>query len=219
MSSTSTALLFERNGEPADVLQLHDQQHLPALKDTDITVEILSAPINPSDINTIQGKYPLQPQLPGIPGHEGVGRVVNVGGQVSGLSPGDHVVPLASALGTWRSAGVFAADDWHKVPADLAIPSAATLCINPPTALCMLEHFVDLQPGDVVIQNGATSAVGQHVIQLAKAKGLKTINVIRDRRMDECYELPQLAFNSESASFVIDSQSWFAAAPGVRTRL
>lgn len=42
MSSTSTALLFERNGEPADVLQLHDQQHLPSLKDTDITVEILS---------------------------------------------------------------------------------------------------------------------------------------------------------------------------------
>jgi hypothetical protein len=32
---------------------------------------------------------------------------------------------------------------------------------SPPTALCMLEQFVELQPGDVVIQNGATSAVGQ----------------------------------------------------------
>eukprot|EP00878_Enallax_costatus_P043859 GHUV01051957.1.p2 GENE.GHUV01051957.1~~GHUV01051957.1.p2 ORF type:complete len:202 (+),score=70.47 GHUV01051957.1:912-1517(+) len=45
----------------------------------------------------------------------------------------------------------------------------------------MLESIVELQPGDVVVQNGATSAVGQHVIQFAKAKGLKTVNVIRDR--------------------------------------
>jgi trans-2-enoyl-CoA reductase len=35
--------------------------------------------------------------------------------------------------------------------------------------------------GDYVIQNGANSAVGQSVIQIAKAWGLKTINVVRDR--------------------------------------
>ncbi len=44
----------------------------------------MQAPINPSDINTVQGKYPLQPQLPGgVPGHEGVGRVEVVGSAVS----------------------------------------------------------------------------------------------------------------------------------------
>jgi trans-2-enoyl-CoA reductase len=44
-----------------------------------------------------------------------------------------------------------------------------------------LEDFVQLKSGDVIIQNGANSAVGQAVIQLAKQKGVKTINVIRDR--------------------------------------
>jgi hypothetical protein len=39
---SSTALLFERNGEPSDVLQLHSQLQLPSLQDTDISVEILS---------------------------------------------------------------------------------------------------------------------------------------------------------------------------------
>lgn len=34
-------------------------------------------------------------------------------------------------------------------------------CCSPPTALCMLEAIVQLQPGDTVVQNGATSAVGQ----------------------------------------------------------
>ena len=35
--------------------------------------------------------------------------------------------------------------------------------------------------GDVIIQNGSNSGVGQSVIQLAAAWGLRTINVIRTR--------------------------------------
>lgn len=35
--------------------------------------------------------------------------------------------------------------------------------------------------GDTVIQNAANSGVGQAVIQLAAAKGVHTINVVRDR--------------------------------------
>jgi NADPH:quinone reductase-like Zn-dependent oxidoreductase len=36
-------------------------------------------------------------------------------------------------------------------------------------------------PGDIIVQNGANSAVGQVVIQLAKDMGVRTINLIRDR--------------------------------------
>lgn len=35
--------------------------------------------------------------------------------------------------------------------------------------------------GDSVIQNAANSGVGQAVIQIAAARGINTINVIRDR--------------------------------------
>lgn len=46
----------------------------------------LQSPINPSDVNTVQGKYPLQPPLPGaIPGHEGVAEVQAVGPEVGQL--------------------------------------------------------------------------------------------------------------------------------------
>lgn len=45
---------------------------------------VLQAPINPSDINTIQGKYPITPKLPGaVPGHEGVAKVLATGNKVS----------------------------------------------------------------------------------------------------------------------------------------
>ena len=53
---------------------------------------------------------------------------------------------------------------------------AATMLVNPPTAYRMLKDFVKLKPGDTVIQNGANSAVGQAVIQIAKAWDLRTVS-------------------------------------------
>ena len=45
----------------------------------------------------------------------------------------------------------------------------------------MLEDFVSLKAGDVVVQNGATSMVGQCIIQLSYLQGIQTINIVRDR--------------------------------------
>jgi len=45
----------------------------------------------------------------------------------------------------------------------------------------MLNDFMALEAGDWVVQNGANSAVGEAVIQIAAAKGLKTVNLVRDR--------------------------------------
>lgn len=44
-----------------------------------------------------------------------------------------------------------------------------------------MSIWIDLYAGDSVIQNAANSGVGQAVIQIAKASGIKTINVVRDR--------------------------------------
>jgi mitochondrial enoyl-[acyl-carrier protein] reductase / trans-2-enoyl-CoA reductase len=55
------------------------------------------------------------------------------------------------------------------------------MVINPPTALQLLEEFVRLNPGDTVIQTGATSSVGKYVIQLCRQRDVHTINIIRDR--------------------------------------
>jgi NADPH:quinone reductase-like Zn-dependent oxidoreductase len=42
----------------------------------------IQAPVNPSDINQIEGKYPIKPSLPAVAGNEGVGVVRSVGSQV-----------------------------------------------------------------------------------------------------------------------------------------
>ena len=53
------------------------------------------------------------------------------------------------------------------------------LRINPPTALLLLTDIVTLKPGDWLIQNVANSAVGRLLIPLARARGVKTMNVVR----------------------------------------
>jgi NADPH:quinone reductase-like Zn-dependent oxidoreductase len=53
------------------------------------------------------------------------------------------------------------------------------LAINPPTAALLLSEYVSLKPGDWVVQNAANSSVGRWVISFAKARGLKTVNIVR----------------------------------------
>src|SRR6202040_1509845 len=57
------------------------------------------------------------------------------------------------------------------------------LAINPPTAALLLSEYVNLKPGEWVVQNSANSAVGRWVIAFAKARGLKTANIVRRQEL------------------------------------
>uniref|UniRef100_Q2TA23 Enoyl-[acyl-carrier-protein] reductase, mitochondrial n=1 Tax=Bos taurus TaxID=9913 RepID=Q2TA23_BOVIN len=174
------ALVYGHHGDPAKVVELKNLE-LAAVGGSDVHVKMLAAPINPSDINMIQGNYGLLPQLPAVGGNEGVGQVVAVGSGVTGVKPGDWVIPANPGLGTWRTEAVFGEEELITVPSDIPLQSAATLGVNPCTAYRMLVDFERLRPGDSIIQNASNSGVGQAVIQIAAARGLRTINVLRDR--------------------------------------
>lgn len=183
-SPPSKAVLYDQHGPPDQVLRVVD---VPPVEvgERDVCVRMLAAPINPSDINRVQGVYPVRPPLPAaVGGYEGVGQVHAVGPAVArgSLSPGDWVIPSPPSFGTWQTYIVKPQDVWHKVRSEyVPMEYAATVTVNPLTALRMLHDFVKLSPGDAIVQNGATSIVGQCVIQLAKVQGLRTINIIRDR--------------------------------------
>lgn len=173
-------LLYRNHGDPSQVVQLENVD-LPPVGPHSVLVKMLAAPINPADINMVQGTYAILPDLPTVGGNEGVGQVAEVGSQVTTLKVGDWVIPRDTGLGTWRTAAVLSAEDLISLPSDIPLLSAATLSVNPCTAIRMLSDFEDLKPGDSVIQNAANSGVGQAVIQIAAARGVHTINVVRDR--------------------------------------
>src|SRR6202045_4461398 len=81
-------------------------------------------------------------------------------------------------------------EDAIPIGAGVDLAQAAMLRINPATAQLLLEDPVALAPGDWVIQNVANSAVGRHLIVLAKARGVRTVNVVR--RDDVAAELKAL---------------------------
>ncbi|XP_056855845.1 enoyl-[acyl-carrier-protein] reductase, mitochondrial isoform X2 [Raphanus sativus] len=180
MSPPSKAIVYEQQGSPDSVTRL---VNLPPVevRDNDVCVKMIAAPINPSDINRIEGVYPVRPPVPAVGGYEGVGEVYAVGSNVSALSPGDWVIPSPPSSGTWQTYVVKEESVWHKIDKSCPMEYAATITVNPLTALRMLEDFKPLASGDSVVQNGATSIVGQCVIQLARLRGISTINIIRDR--------------------------------------
>lgn len=127
------------------------------------------------------GKYGESPKLPFIPGNEAVAEVLECGENVQNIQAGDRVIPIGGLVGTWRTHAIYPNEDLLKVPPNVDNVNAATITVNPATAFRMLRDFVELNPGDTVIQNGANSAVGQAVIQLCKNWDLRSVNVIRDR--------------------------------------
>ena len=143
----------------------------------EIVFDVLAFPINPADLSFCRGNYRLHPPLPATPGAECVGRVTAVGAGVTDLKPGDLVINLERE--NWAQRRRVRAQDAIPIPAGLDLRQAAMLRINPATAQLLLEDHVALNPGDWVVQNVANSAVGRHLIVLAKARGWRTINVVR----------------------------------------
>jgi NADPH:quinone reductase-like Zn-dependent oxidoreductase len=165
-----------RGPVPQDVIEAVELQ-LPPIGTGQVLVKVLAAPINPSDVLTLTGEYGMLPPLPAIGGNEGVGEVLEVAADVGNLKVGQTVL-LPVGCGTWRTHLI--AEARQLIPLPSADPQQlAMLTVNPPTAYLMLRDFVDLQPGEWVIQNAANSGVGSYLIQLAKIRGLKTVNVVR----------------------------------------
>ncbi|KAJ7115763.1 NAD(P)-binding protein [Mycena epipterygia] len=188
------AIVYTQNGEPSQVLSSLTFKALPPPAPNSLNIRFLLSPVNPADINVIQGVYPAKPALTplvnGDPvfvgGNEGLAEVTQVGSGVSGLTRGDWVVMTKSQAGTWSSSKNVGSQDVLKLPraAGLTEVHGATMTVNPPTAYNMLNDFVTLEKNEWVVQNGANSAVGQAVIQIAASRGLKTLNLVRKRFVD-----------------------------------
>ena len=168
---------FARYGVPHEVCDWVEVENPGAPEADEVVVAVEAAPINPADLLIIEGRYPGPTELPAPLGIEGVGRVLAAGSGVTDLAAGDRVMSLARA--NWAERITIKAAQAIKLPAGLDVLQAAMMKANPATALLMLRDYVDLKEGDWVIQNAANSAVGRHVIRLAKARGLHTVNVVR----------------------------------------
>src|SRR5712671_13387 len=165
-------------GNPVDGLEYVDIPEPDAPGANQVLIGVEFSPINPNDLMVAQGIYAYRPPLPTVIGNEGVGRVLAVGPGVESVKVGDRVLAPLSSF-TWRERMVISAVDLSTLPSDADPQQLAMLAINPPTAALLLSEYIDLKPGEWVVQNAANSGVGRWVIAFAKARGLKTVNIVR----------------------------------------
>lgn len=168
---------FSRFGRPEDVVECIEVDDPPAPAADEVVLDVLAFPINPADLLTIEGRYAVRPPLPSRVGAECVARVKVVGKEVHEVHEGDLVIPLDRD--NWVQRKVSKAARVIKIPAHVDPLQLAMLKVNPPTAWLMMTRYVDLAAGEWILQDAANSGVGHCLIQLARAEGLKTINIVR----------------------------------------
>src|SRR5258708_1786464 len=165
-------------GNPVEALKYVDIHAPEARGPNEVLISVEFSPINPSDLLLANGIYALRLALPTVIGNEAVGRVLDVGPGVQDVKLGDRVLAPLSSF-TWRERMVISADGLFALPPDADPRQLAMLAINPPTAALLLSEYVNLKPGEWVVQNAANSGVGRWVIAFANMRGLKTVNIVR----------------------------------------
>src|ERR1700756_4006702 len=176
------AVLLTAYGNPVEGLKYVEIPAPKAPGPNQVLIGVEFSPINPNDLMLAQGIYSLHPALPAVIGNEGVGHVLDVGPGVHNVKVGDRVLAPLSSF-TWRERMVISAEGLFAMRANMDPHEPSMLTIKPPTAALLLSEYVDLKPGEWVVQNAANSGVGRWVIAFAKTRGLKTVNIVRRQEL------------------------------------
>ncbi|HEY1016347.1 MAG TPA: NAD(P)-dependent alcohol dehydrogenase, partial [Herpetosiphonaceae bacterium] len=178
------AIICTAYGAP-DVLQLR-QAEKPVPAEHEVLIKIHAAVVGPSDCAFRKGEpfivkliYGLSKPRLQTQGVEFAGRVEAVGGAVTSFAPGDEVFGMSP-----NTFGAHA--DYLRLPAtkpltrkspQMSYEAAVAICDGAPTALTFLRDKARIQPGQQVLINGASGAVGVYAVQLAKHFGAEVTGV------------------------------------------
>ena len=161
---------------PAEVLTI-EERPMPEPGPGEVRVKMVMSSIHNHDLLTVSGEYGYKPELPAIAGSEAMGTIDALGEGVQGFEIGQRIA--ASGLrGAWAEYFIANAGSIVPLPDAIDDETAAQLISMPLSALALLD-FLDVKPGQWIIQNAATGAVAKTVAMIAKVRGISVINVVR----------------------------------------
>ncbi|MCJ8319851.1 MAG: zinc-binding dehydrogenase [Colwellia sp.] len=176
--------LFDDQDAPSSARISLISKPLPALKKGQVLVKVLAAPVNPSDLVYLLGKYGLPPQDGAFVGFEGCGIVIKANAGLYGKWLQGKRVAISAQPGgdgVWAEYAITRANYCLPVRKELSDEQAATIIVNPCTSVCLVQRAKELGAKAIVI-NAAASQVGKGVIRYAKMKGIKTIATVRNKK-------------------------------------
>jgi NADPH:quinone reductase-like Zn-dependent oxidoreductase len=179
------ALLFDRFGEPADVLRPGTLPE-PVPGPGEVLIRVRLRPINPADRLYVQGRYGTRPALPAVPGVEGLGEVVAHGVGVTAPAIGGRVV-FWRARGTWQELVAVPASDVLPVPPDIDDAQAAQFVAGPLAATLVFNAATDGANPGWIVQSAAGSSFAGLLRAIAERTGWRMIDLVR--RSEQAAEL------------------------------
>ena len=194
------ALVQPRFGDPAEVLSVQEVPD-PVPGPGQALVRVLLSPIHNHDLWTARGSYGFKPEMPARAGTEAVGVVEALGEDVDGLAVGQRVA-TGGSFGAWAELIVAPAAGLVPVPDGLSDEAASQLVSMPFSAIALLD-FLEVSEGDWIVQNAANGAVGRLVAQLAEARGVHVLGLVR--RTDGVAELAEQGIERVVAT---DDDGW-----------
>jgi NADPH2:quinone reductase len=115
--------------------------------------------------------------LPGTPGMEGVGEIIDVGEQVNGLFPGDRVAYMSRTPGAYAGIRCIDADACILLPDGVSDNDASTL-LKGVTAALLLSRVFRVAPGATILIQAVSGGVGHLLSQWAKSMDLTVIGTV-----------------------------------------
>ena len=170
------AIIHNEFGDPAEVLSVENVP-TPEPGAGEVRVRTLLSPIHNHDLWTIRGTYGFKPELPAQAGTEAVGVVDALGEGVTALQVGQRVA-TGGTFGVWAEYFIAKAAALIPVGDALSDEVASQLVSMPFSAISLLDTL-DLAEGDWLVQNAANGAVGRLVAQLAAARGINVLGLVR----------------------------------------
>ncbi|WP_372467105.1 zinc-binding dehydrogenase [Microbacterium maritypicum] len=170
------ALIHPTFGDPEQVLRIEDRP-LPEPGAGQVRLRTVLSPIHNHDLWTVRGTYGFKPDLPAASGTEAVGIVDALGAGVDHLAVGQRVA-TGGTFGAWSEYFLANAAGLIPVPDALSDEDAAQL-VSMPFSTITLLRFLDVQPGEWIVQNAANGAVGRMLAQLGAARGVNVLGLVR----------------------------------------
>lgn len=170
------AIVHHEFGEPTEVLTVTNLP-TPDPGDGQVLVRTTLSPIHNHNLWTIRGIYGHKPALPAQAGTEAVGVVEALGAGVDSLRIGQRVA-TGGTFGVWAEFFVADVDELVSVDDSTTDEIAAQLVSMPFSAISLLDSL-ELADGDWIVQNAANGTVGRLVAQLASARGINVVGLVR----------------------------------------
>ena len=185
------AMVYEKYGSP-DVLELREIEK-PTPKEDEVLIKVQAASVNAMDYRFLTGTPLLARLMAGLlkPKHKVLGldvagRVEAVGVNFKQFQPGDDVFALSMNHGAFAEYLCVPESQIIAVlkPVTLSFDEAASVPFSALSAQTCLRDLGQIQPGQKVLINGASGAVGTFAVQIAKSFGVEVTGVCSTRNLD-----------------------------------